>query len=92
MSVFSTNFKARALEVPWTCIEGISSNFFTNFGWVCLLILGSDAMREAKVATSLEESEGEESRIHEASPGEGGMRAEEGRSGQGPARKIFPYS
>jgi hypothetical protein len=86
MSACSTNLRARALEVPWTCTEGISSSFFTNFGGVCLLVLGSEAMREAKAATSLEESEGEGSGGPEASPGEGGMHAEGGRSGQLPSK------
>jgi hypothetical protein len=88
MSACSTNLRARSLEVPWTCTEGISSNFFTNFGGVCLLVLGSEAMRDAKVATSLEESVGEGSRGPEASPGEGGMHAEEGRVGPHTSAKF----
>jgi hypothetical protein len=59
MSACSTNFKARALEVPWICTEGISSSFLTNFGGVFLFSLGSEVMSAAKAATSLEESEGE---------------------------------
>jgi len=79
MSACSTNFKVRALEVPWICIKGISSSFLTNFDEVFLYILGSEVVSVAKATTSLEESKGEGSRGPEASPGEGGMHAGEGR-------------
>ena len=79
MSACSTNFKVRALEVPWICIKGISSSFLTNFSGVFLFSLGNKVMSVAKAATSLEESEGEGLGGPEASPGEGAMCAEEGR-------------
>ena len=81
MSACSANLRVRALEVPWTCTEGISSRFFTNFGGVCLLFLGSKATRDAKETASLEESKGEGLGGPKATPGEGGMCAEEGRAG-----------
>ena len=46
-------------------------------------------MRDAKVATSLEESMGEGSRGPEASLGEGGMCAEEGRAGPQTKSKLI---
>jgi hypothetical protein len=95
MSVCSTNFKARALEVPWICTEGISSSFLTNFNEVFLFSLGNEVMSAAKAATSLEESEGEGLGGLEASPREGGMHVEGGRVGHAQLSRnssLFRYN